>query len=129
MNGHDRQNRPDIVQEVALLLWRKAWRLDDLEDKKRLRGIIKATQHQYAGKFAPKGGASKSLDAPVRESEPGSATGLAFQPAPEAESNPHQQLEAKEAVEARLRGQPAAPPDAFIAPVIEDAHDSDGGEE
>lgn len=128
MNGHDRQNRLDIVQNVALLLWQKAWTLDDLEDKKRLRAIIKATQHQYADKFAPKGGASKSLDAPVRESEPDSATRIAFQPAPDAESNPHQQLEAKEAVAARLRGQPAAPPNESIVPVIKDAHDSDGGE-
>lgn len=129
MNGHDRQNRQDIVQNVALLLWQKAWTLDDLEDKKRLRAIIKATQHQYADKFAPKGGASKSLDAPVREREPDSTTGLAFQPAPDAESNPHQQLEAKETIEARLREQPAAPPDDIITPVAEDAYDADGDEE
>jgi hypothetical protein len=50
-------------------------------------------------------------------------------PAPAAECDPHQQLEAKEAVEARLRGQPAAPQNELSAPVVEDTHGSDGAEE
>jgi hypothetical protein len=65
-NGHHPQNRKDIVQDIALLVWRGAWTLDDLNDKKRLRSIIKATQSQYQDEYAPKGGASESLDEPVR---------------------------------------------------------------
>ena len=103
-NGHHPQNRKDIVQEIALLVWQKAWTLDDLDDPKRLRRIINQIQGQYADKFAPKGGSSKSLDQPVREGDPDATALLAFQSAVASDSDPHQQLEAKETVNARLNG-------------------------
>jgi hypothetical protein len=76
----------------------------------------------YQSEFAPRGGVSRSLDAPVREDMEDSAALKDFEPAPEADSNPHQQLEAKQAVTARLNGAASA---AFVVPAVEGAREAD----
>lgn len=119
------QNLGDVIQTISTLLCQRAIRLTDLLDKARLRGIITNEVKGYQSEYAPKnGGSSQSLDAPVRDDIEGSAARKEFEPAPEAESDPHQQLEAKEAVEARLRDQPAASPDEVIASANEDTRET-----
>lgn len=125
LGGFRPQDLPDIVQQISMFLWQRALKISDLNDKVRLRGIIAEVIKGYQDEYAPKGGASKSLDAPIREDLEGCVTRADFEPAPEAESNPYQQLEAKEAVEARLRRQPSAPPDELIAHAAENARVSD----
>ena len=118
--GHDRQNRGDIINEVAVLLWMKAWTMEDLKDRKKLRAFITNFNEQYASKYNNRG-SSKSLDQPVRDGDPDSATLLAFQTTPDA--SPHELLEAKEAVTARLNGGGAE----FVASVVEEAREAGRG--
>jgi hypothetical protein len=79
-------------------------------------------------RFSIDGRRTLDLDAPVGNGD-SKMTYADAKPAPAAECDPHQQLEAKEALEARLRVQPKPTPDERIAPVVDDANDSDGGGE
>ncbi len=98
-NGHHPQDRDDIVQEILQdLLVTKKLKLEDLEDRERIRAYIRSQTRHSQDKFE-----RPSLDAPVRSDEAAGQTFADTKPAPEADSDPHQQLEAKEAVEARLR--------------------------
>lgn len=117
-NGHAPQDRPDIAQSIALDLHRGILKPADIHDRNRIHRYIDEQK-----RFSADGRRTLDLDAPVGDDS--KMTYADAKPAPAAECDPHQQLEAKEAVEARLRGQPAAPPDELIAPVVEDAHDSD----
>ena len=123
MNGHDPQDRADINQAIALDLHRGILKPAELYDRDRMRRYI-----EEQNRFSIDGRRTLDLDAPVGNGD-SKMTYAEAKPAPAAECDPHQQLEAKEAVEARLRGQPAAPLEEFTAPLIEDAHDFDGSEE
>jgi hypothetical protein len=110
-NGHDPQDRPDIAQSIALDLHRGVLKPADLHDRDRIRRYVDEQK-----RFSADGRRTLDLDALVGEE--GKVTYADTKPAPAAEFDPHQQLEAKEAVEARLREQAAAPPDEFIAPTL-----------
>jgi hypothetical protein len=123
MNGHAPQDRSDINQTIALDLHRGILKPAELYDRDRMRRYIDEQK-----RFSVDGHRTLDLDAPVSDGD-SKVTYADVQPAPAAECDPHQQLEAKEAVEARLRGQSTSPPNEFITPVIEAANDSDGGGE
>lgn len=108
-NGHDPQDRADIAQSIALDLHRGVLRPADLHDRDRIRRYVDEQK-----RFSADGRRTLDLDAPVGDD--GRMTYADAKPAPAAECDPHQQLEAKEAVEARLREQPAAPPDESRTP-------------
>ncbi len=94
----------------------------DLHDRDRIHSYIAEQK-----RFSADGRQTLELDAPLGDDS--KMTYADAKPAPAAECDPHQQLEAKEAIEARLRGQPAAPPDELIAPAVEGTHDFNEGEE
>lgn len=121
MNGHDPQDRADINQTIALDLHRGILKPAELYDRGRIHRYIDEQK-----RFSSDGHRTLDLDAPVGNDD-SKMTYADAKPAPAAECDPHQQLEAKEAVEARLRGQPATSPEELIAPVVEGTHDSDGG--
>ena len=101
-NGHDPQDTPDIAQTIALDLHRGVLKPADLHDRERIRCYIDEQK-----RFSADGRRTLDLDAPVGDDS--KMTYADAKPAPAAECDPHQQLEAKEAVEARLREQPADP--------------------
>lgn len=94
-NGHDPQDRPDIAQSIALDLHRGVLKPADLQDRDRIRRYIDEQK-----RFSADGHRTLDLDAPVGEE--GKMTYADTKPASAAQCDPHQQLEAKEAVEARL---------------------------
>jgi hypothetical protein len=123
MNGHAPQDRPDINQTIALDLHRGILKPAELYDRDRMRRYIDEQK-----RFSIDGRRTLDLDAPVGEGD-SKMTYADAKPAPAAECDPHQQLEAKEMVEARLRGQPAALTGKPSAPLVENAPDCNGGEE
>jgi hypothetical protein len=121
-NGHDPQDRADIAQSIALDLHRGILKPADLQDRDRIRRYIDEQK-----RFSADGRRTLDLDAPVGDDS--KMTYADTKPALAAECDPLQQLEAKEAVEARLRAQAASPPDEFTAPIVGDPRDSDGSDE
>lgn len=97
MNGHDPQDRADISQAIALDLHRGILKPAELYDRERIRRYI-----EEQNRFSADGRRTLDLDAPVSNGDI-KMTYADVKPAPAAECDPHQQLEAKEAVEARLR--------------------------
>lgn len=115
LNGHAPQDGPDIAQSIALDLHRGILKPADLYDRERIRRYIDEQK-----RFSADGRRTLDLDAPVGNDD-SKITYADAKPAPAAECDPHQQLEAKEAVESRLREQPAVLPYGFVAPTVEGA--------
>lgn len=96
VNGHHPQDRDDIVQEIAKDLWKGTLKLKDLKNRERMRDYVKSQTRLSQDKFE-----RPSLDAPVRPDREGRLTFADTAPAAD-DADPHAQLEAKEAVLARL---------------------------
>lgn len=97
LNGHHPQDREDIVQQVSQDLWSGVLKMKDLKDRERMRGYIRAQTRHSQDKYE-----RPPLDAPLKEGEGGGLTFADTREAPD-DSNPLSMLEAREAVEERMR--------------------------
>lgn len=113
--GHNLQDTEDIVSSLIAVLHEETRTFEELHQPEIVRLYVRATNRLSAD-----GRTTLDLDAPVGMDEKHKMTFADTKPA--ADSDPHEQLEAKEAVTARLNGGGG---DEFVAPVIERAHEGD----